>query len=81
MLDLEKMQKELDDLLASETKESLLTWLRKKRVEKYDDFFGEGEYVPYYGQNIALLLEQESVPQIVDGGEDYRGDYQYSKAA
>jgi hypothetical protein len=43
MLNLNNLEKKLDEALALETKESLTNWLKEKRLKKYLSSFGEGE--------------------------------------
>jgi hypothetical protein len=81
MLDLKKMQRELDDQLNKETTESLLAWLRKKRVQRFESYFGDGDCELYYGQNLKFILKQYIDPQIVDGGDDYIGNTHLAQAA
>lgn len=42
MLDLELLEKRLDDVLKQETSESLTSWIRKKREQRLYSFLGEG---------------------------------------
>ena len=42
MLNLELLQKRLDNVLKQETPESLTTWIRKKREQRLYSFLGEG---------------------------------------
>lgn len=42
MLDLEKLEKKLDEALANETPESLRKWLRNNRKKNFDKYLGEG---------------------------------------
>ena len=42
MLNLELLQKRLDNVLEQETPESLTSWIRKKREQRLYSFLGEG---------------------------------------
>lgn len=44
MLDLEKLEKKLDEALANETTESLLNWLHKNREIDFGKYLGEGSF-------------------------------------
>lgn len=43
MIDLNELQKEIDDLLDNETNESLLKWYMSKKFPNYQKVMGEGE--------------------------------------
>ena len=47
MLNLELLQKRLDDALRQETSESLTSWIRKKREQRLYSFLGEEIYVKF----------------------------------
>jgi hypothetical protein len=42
MLDLQKLEKSVDEALASETSESLTAWLQNQRDKNLSDFLGKG---------------------------------------
>lgn len=45
MLDLKLLEKQLDDVLAKETPETMSFWLFNRRLKKYISSFGEGNFV------------------------------------
>lgn len=42
MLDLDKLEKQLDEVLAKESSESLTNWLLNNRKKSYKNYLGEG---------------------------------------
>lgn len=44
MIDLKKLEREIDDLLESETEESILNWYMSKKFPTYKTQLGEGEF-------------------------------------
>jgi hypothetical protein len=42
MLDLEALEKEIDDLIARDTPEEMLAWLNKQKMEEFAGFLDEG---------------------------------------
>lgn len=45
MIDLNKLEKEIDELLEKETSDSLTKWLLNKRVGNLNNLIGEGSFV------------------------------------
>lgn len=45
MLDLKLLEKQLDDVLAKETSETMSLWLSNRRLKKYLSCFGEGDFI------------------------------------
>jgi hypothetical protein len=61
MLNLELLQKRLDDALRQETSESLTSWIRKKREQRLYSFLGEGNLCKVPLQEISTeVLDSES---------------------
>lgn len=46
MLDLQKLEEQLEKALANETSESLTNWLQEKRLRSHLQSLGEGTLVP-----------------------------------
>ncbi|RZS71653.1 hypothetical protein [Pseudobacter ginsenosidimutans] len=44
MVDLNKLQAQIDSLLENETDESILNWYLDQKVEKYKNLLGEGKF-------------------------------------
>ncbi|HLT87950.1 MAG TPA: hypothetical protein VKZ57_10185 [Sphingobacterium sp.] len=45
MLDLELLEKQLDEVLSQETSETMSSWLFNRRLKKYVSSLGEGEFI------------------------------------
>lgn len=45
MLNLEILERKLDEALAKETKESMTSWLLHRRIKKYISSLGDGKFV------------------------------------
>jgi hypothetical protein len=60
MLDLKKLEKNLDKALAKETTESLTNWLQEKRVKKILSSFIEGEIHPFEFNNSVKISLNDS---------------------
>jgi len=45
MIDLKKIEEEVDNLLANETPESMMAWLASYRVKEFINHLGEGSWV------------------------------------
>jgi hypothetical protein len=61
MLDLELLEKRLDDVLKQETSESLTSWIRKKREQRLYSFLGEGNLCKVSLQEFSIeVLDSES---------------------
>lgn len=50
MIDLEKLEKEIDELLESETSSSLTNWLLNKRFGNLNSVLGNGTFVSLQSQ-------------------------------
>lgn len=55
MLDLEELERKINNALAKETPESLTKWLMSKRNSGVETYIGEGDYIP-----CKFLFLQES---------------------
>lgn len=66
MLDLKKLENELDEVLKSETTESLAKWLMKKRNVNYPagemDILvsSSGEYNPVVSRNVSFVIGDQN---------------------
>lgn len=55
MIDLEKLDKEIDELFEQETANSLLKWLLNKRLGNIDNLIGSGTFVGMQGKKDAVF--------------------------
>ena len=55
MLDLSKLEKEIDALLESETEETLSSWLFNKRFGALNKILGTGTFVSLKSQNSPIF--------------------------
>ena len=72
MKDLDKLQKKIDALLASETEESLTEWLFKERYGDLSHILGKGSFVSIsgkVGQNATF--RQEKMPVKFNSSNSY----------
>lgn len=66
MLDLELLEKRLDEALEKETSETLTSWLMSRRLKKYISSLGEGNVVDMpikkvlFRQSKTFLVETEN---------------------
>ena len=58
MLDLKKLEKNLDKALASETKETLTSWLQEKRLRTFMQSLGEGTFTGNSTTNFNIFLKK-----------------------
>lgn len=86
MLDLKKIEKKIDELLASETEESLRTWIDSQNRIDVDSYLGEGEYIETLLSDVTCVVDTNTH----NGGQispDRNNDYidssktQYAMAA
>ncbi|MFW5701277.1 MAG: hypothetical protein ACOCWM_06260 [Cyclobacteriaceae bacterium] len=56
MLDLEKLDKEIDELLENETSSSLTEWLVNKRYSNFNNLIGKGTFVGMKRQSFTVLV-------------------------
>lgn len=61
MLDLKKLEEKLDKALATETNESLTSWLQEKRLRTYLQSLGEGSFVDISSTNSNTVLKTQTV--------------------
>ncbi|MGC4130259.1 MAG: hypothetical protein QM564_12050 [Bergeyella sp.] len=59
MLNLELLEKKLDEVLAKETSETMTSWLLSRRLKKYISLLGEGE-VLNMPTNTILVSQSKS---------------------
>ena len=55
MIDLEKLEKEIDELLESETSSSLTNWLLNKRFGNLNSVLGNGTFVSLESQKQPIF--------------------------
>ncbi|GIM55774.1 MULTISPECIES: hypothetical protein [Capnocytophaga] len=66
MLDLELLEKRLDEVLEKETSETLTSWLMSRRLKKYISSLGEGDVVDMpiekvlFHQSKTFLVEMKN---------------------
>ncbi len=54
MLDLELLEKQLDEVLSQETSETMTSWLFNRRLKKYISSLGEGDYIDMPSTRISF---------------------------
>lgn len=54
MLDLELLEKQLDEVLSKETSETMSSWLSNRRLKKYISFLGDGEYIDMPSNHLSF---------------------------
>lgn len=84
MLDLKKIEKEIDNLLASETQESLRNWLNSQNEANVDSYLGEGKYLETLLSEVSCIVDTNThnmgvIMESCDGIEP--GKTQYAMAA
>lgn len=63
MIDLKKIEEEVDNLLANETPESMMAWLASYRVKEFINHLGEGSWVNLNIQQINSFFGDMSGSQ------------------
>lgn len=59
MLDLKILEKQLDEVLAKETSETMTSWLLDRRLKKYVRALGEGLFVNIPSNKIEIIKTKE----------------------
>lgn len=76
MLDLNKLEKQLDEALAKESPESLTNWLLNNRKKNYINYLGEGHLEPmsYTFPEVKIAFYSTEIKAKVQGypKKDYR---------
>lgn len=61
MLDLKKLEEKLDKALATETSESLTSWLQEKRLRTFLQSLGEGTFENISFMNASSVSKTQTV--------------------
>lgn len=78
MLDLELLEKQLDEVLAQETSETMTTWLYNRRLKKYVSTLGEGTFINIPSNNkIEITQTKEHI--VKNNTNDFSQDYSCSE--
>ena len=85
MIDLDKLQLEIDDLLESETNESILNWYINQSVAKYKKYLGEGDFYTLERENChgKIIVDSRIIAAKLENGNEYADEKSspYSDAA
>lgn len=54
MLDLELLEKQLDEVLSQETSETMTSWLFNRRLKKYISSWGDGDFIDMPSNRISF---------------------------
>jgi len=63
MIDLKKLERKIDALLAQETSESLNSWYSAKLVDNLESYLGDGDYV----ESGIMSVDAFAQPENTDG--------------
>ena len=84
MIDLTEIEKEIDNLLESETADSLREWFSNQQTVHIEKYIGVGEYLPIVmPEDIFILQMSNNEPQIVEdcGNSNVTANNEYDMAA
>lgn len=73
MLDLNILEKQLDEVLAQETSETMTTWLYNRRLKKYISSFGEGTFANIPSNKIEITQTKEHT--VKNNSQEFSQDY------
>jgi len=59
MLDLKLLEKQLDEVLAKESSETMISWLLDRRLKKYVSTLGEGLFANIPSNKIEIIKTKE----------------------
>ena len=76
MLDLELLEKQLDEVLSKETSETMSNWLIHRRMKRYVCALGEGVFASIPSNKIEITRTKEHI--VNNTTEDFSQDYNYS---
>lgn len=76
MLDLKLLEKQLDEVLAKETSETMTTWLYSRRLQRYVATLGEGTFVNIPSSKIEITQTKEHI--VTNNTKEFSQDYNYS---
>jgi len=71
MIDLEKLEKDIDTLLASETSNSLSNWLLKKRFGNLNSVLGNGTFVSLQCQKQPIFSNTKATGNFNNSDNDF----------
>lgn len=66
MIDLEKLEKEIDELLESETSSSLTNWLLNKRFGNLNSVLGNGTFVSLQSQKQSIFSNNKGTGNFIE---------------
>ncbi|HLA57128.1 MAG TPA: hypothetical protein VK622_00125 [Puia sp.] len=83
MLDLKKIEEEIDALLAKETKESLNSWFLAQNPQNINSYLGTGEFLNISLPSISITIENlcKDAGIIADSEISYPNNTKYAMAA
>lgn len=88
MIDLNKLEKQIDELIEQETSESLISWLLEKRIADLKKMLGEGEFHAFDALNEVVKVKSQAnvVPEFLDNsfynlGFSFQQEFCYQEAA
>lgn len=83
MIDLKKIEEQIDELLATETPETLKEWLNSQTQVGVSSYLGEGEFISISSSDIACTVETNShgIKINEDCENNYVNPIQYATAA
>lgn len=76
MLNLELLERQLDEALAKETSETMTTWLYDRRLKKYIFSLGEGTFANIPSNKIEIIQTKEHT--VKNKTKEFSQDYNYS---
>jgi hypothetical protein len=85
MLDLELLEKRLDEVLSKETSETMTSWLLNRRLKKYTYLLGEGDFIIMSPNKLCIspAVSFTVETKIEEFSQEYSCEYdnEYSSAA
>ena len=77
MIDLDKLQKKIDNLLESETSESMNSWLLQKRFANINTLLGEGSFISMSVPSVSTYFFNQGVTANFDSSQDVASGTSY----
>ena len=81
MIDLDKLEQEIDTLLEQETGSSLTKWLLNKRFGHLDLLLGTGSFVSMQRTSISMFIPKKTDGNFITKGSSYNNIPNNRKAA
>lgn len=84
MLNLELLEKQLDEVLAKETHETMTSWLFDRRLKKYVSSLGDGLFANIPSKKLEIkknkehLIPNNNIVDFSQNVEIYDHDYYYA---